>query len=114
MLVPLLVLQIATGVTPAESMYASPSLRAFVATAADANRAPPASLHGYRARVESELSLLIRDTLGRERTAQVEQVAMNAAWQRDQPAFPNYPGGSWGPPSADELLHRDGRSWRRH
>ena len=36
-----------------------------------------------------------------------------AAWQRDQPAFPNYPAGSWGPPSADELLHRDGRSWRR-
>jgi glucose-6-phosphate 1-dehydrogenase len=37
-----------------------------------------------------------------------------AAWQRDRPAFPNYPAGSWGPPSADELLHRDGRSWRRH
>jgi glucose-6-phosphate 1-dehydrogenase len=37
-----------------------------------------------------------------------------AAWQRDRPAFPNYPSGSWGPPSADELLHRDGRSWRRH
>jgi glucose-6-phosphate 1-dehydrogenase len=37
-----------------------------------------------------------------------------AAWQRDRPAFPNYPAGSWGPPSSDELLHRDGRSWRRH
>jgi glucose-6-phosphate 1-dehydrogenase len=37
-----------------------------------------------------------------------------AAWQRDKPAFPNYPSGTWGPPSADELLHRDGRSWRRH
>ncbi|HJQ73297.1 MAG TPA: glucose-6-phosphate dehydrogenase, partial [Gaiellaceae bacterium] len=37
-----------------------------------------------------------------------------AAWQRDKPAFPNYSAGSWGPPSADELLHRDGRSWRRH
>ena len=35
------------------------------------------------------------------------------AWQRDKPAFPNYPAGSWGPPSAEELLHRDGRSWRR-
>jgi glucose-6-phosphate 1-dehydrogenase len=40
--------------------------------------------------------------------------AIRAAWQRDRPAFPNYPAGSWGPPSADELLHRDGRSWRRH
>ncbi len=32
----------------------------------------------------------------------------------DHPAFPNYAAGSWGPPSADELIHRDGRSWRRH
>ncbi len=40
--------------------------------------------------------------------------AIVAAWQRDRPGFPNYPAGSWGPPSADDLLHRDGRSWRRH
>jgi glucose-6-phosphate 1-dehydrogenase len=25
--------------------------------------------------------------------------------------FPNYAAGTWGPPEADELLHRDGRSW---
>jgi glucose-6-phosphate 1-dehydrogenase len=37
-----------------------------------------------------------------------------AAWQRDRPSFPNYAAGTWGPPSADDLLHRDGRSWRRH
>jgi glucose-6-phosphate 1-dehydrogenase len=37
-----------------------------------------------------------------------------AAWARDRPAFPNYGAGTWGPPSADELLRRDGRSWRRH
>jgi glucose-6-phosphate 1-dehydrogenase len=37
-----------------------------------------------------------------------------AAWQRDRPGFPNYAAGTWGPPSADDLLHRDGRSWRRH
>jgi glucose-6-phosphate 1-dehydrogenase len=37
-----------------------------------------------------------------------------AAWGRDRPAFPNYAAGTWGPPSADELLKRDGRSWRRH
>ena len=30
------------------------------------------------------------------------------------PSFPNYAAGTWGPPSADDLLHRDGRSWRRH
>jgi len=40
--------------------------------------------------------------------------AVVAAWQRDRPAFPNYAAGTWGPPSADDLLHRDGRSWRRH
>ena len=37
-----------------------------------------------------------------------------SAWRRDRPAFPNYEAGTWGPRSADELLHRDGRSWRRH
>jgi glucose-6-phosphate 1-dehydrogenase len=26
--------------------------------------------------------------------------------------FPNYPAGTWGPKEADELLERDGRSWR--
>ncbi len=40
--------------------------------------------------------------------------AIIAAWQRDRVGFPNYAAGTWGPPSADELLHRDGRSWRRH
>jgi glucose-6-phosphate 1-dehydrogenase len=40
--------------------------------------------------------------------------AIVAAWARDRPAFPNYAAGTWGPPSADELLKRDGRSWRRH
>jgi glucose-6-phosphate 1-dehydrogenase len=40
--------------------------------------------------------------------------AIVAAWRRDRPSFPNYAAGTWGPPSADELIHRDGRSWRRH
>ncbi len=40
--------------------------------------------------------------------------AMVSAWQRDRPGFPNYAAGTWGPRSADDLLHRDGRSWRRH
>jgi glucose-6-phosphate 1-dehydrogenase len=37
-----------------------------------------------------------------------------AAWKRDRPNFPNYPAGTWGPKPADDLIHRDGRSWRRH
>jgi glucose-6-phosphate 1-dehydrogenase len=40
--------------------------------------------------------------------------AIIAFWQRDRPSFPNYPAGEWGPAASDELLHRDGRSWRRH
>ncbi len=40
--------------------------------------------------------------------------AIIAPWARDRPSFPNYPAGSWGPAASDELLHRDGRSWRRH
>jgi glucose-6-phosphate 1-dehydrogenase len=40
--------------------------------------------------------------------------AIVAAWRRDKPIFPNYEAGTWGPASADELLQRDGRSWRRH
>jgi glucose-6-phosphate 1-dehydrogenase len=40
--------------------------------------------------------------------------AIVAGWKRDRPSFPNYAAGSWGPTTADDLLHRDGRSWRRH
>jgi glucose-6-phosphate 1-dehydrogenase len=36
-----------------------------------------------------------------------------AAWKRDRTEFPNYDAGTWGPAAADELLHRDGREWRR-
>jgi glucose-6-phosphate 1-dehydrogenase len=40
--------------------------------------------------------------------------AIVAAWRRDRPSFPNYSAGTWGPPSSDELIARDGRTWRRH
>ena len=40
--------------------------------------------------------------------------AIVAPWKRDRPDFPNYAGRHVGPRTADELLHRDGRSWRRH
>src|SRR2546423_6585919 len=75
--------QLAAAVPGRDSTYSSPALASFIAVAAAANRAPPPMLRGYRARVESELSLLLRDTLGRERVAQVEQIAMTAAWERD-------------------------------
>jgi glucose-6-phosphate 1-dehydrogenase len=40
--------------------------------------------------------------------------AIQSAWARERPAFPNYAAGSWGPPSADALIEHDGRRWRRH
>jgi glucose-6-phosphate 1-dehydrogenase len=53
------------------------------------------------------------------RTDEVEEQwslvdAVVAAWRRDRPAFPNYAAGTWGPKSADELIARDGRAWRRN
>ena len=37
--------------------------------------------------------------------------AIVASWARDRPAFPNYPAGGWGPVTAEDLMHRDGREW---
>ncbi|MBM7583242.1 glucose-6-phosphate 1-dehydrogenase [Caldicoprobacter guelmensis] len=33
-------------------------------------------------------------------------------WAEEEPDFPNYPAGTWGPPAAKELIERDGRRWR--
>ncbi|MGZ4354681.1 MAG: glucose-6-phosphate dehydrogenase, partial [Gaiellaceae bacterium] len=65
------------------------------------------------------LDAMLGDATLFTRTDEVEEQwslvdAIVAAWRRDRPAFPNYAAGSWGPHSADELVHRDGRSWRRH
>jgi hypothetical protein len=54
----------------------------MVAGAAEANRRPPMELHSYESRIETELSLILRDTLGREHTSEVEQLATSARWDR--------------------------------
>jgi len=84
MLAPLLFLQLAAATPHRDTVYSSPELAAFITAAAAANRVPPLAMRRYQARVESELSLIVRDTLGRERAAQIEQLAMNAAWERDR------------------------------
>ena len=66
-----------------DSVYSSDALRALVAAAAARNREPPPALHGYRAQVETEIGFVLRDTLGREYTTQVEQLAATARWERD-------------------------------
>jgi glucose-6-phosphate 1-dehydrogenase len=38
--------------------------------------------------------------------------AIVSFWQRERISFPNYPAGTWGPAASDELIQRDGRSWR--
>jgi glucose-6-phosphate 1-dehydrogenase len=65
------------------------------------------------------LDAMLGDATLFTRTDEVEEQwklvdAIVAPWQRDRPSFPNYAAGTWGPPSADELLRRDGRSWRQH
>ncbi len=37
--------------------------------------------------------------------------AIERGWQQEETAPEIYPAGSWGPESADELLHHDGRRW---
>jgi glucose-6-phosphate 1-dehydrogenase len=65
------------------------------------------------------LDAMLGDATLFTRTDEVEEQwslvdAIVAAWRRDRPNFPNYPAGTWGPRSADELIERDGRSWRHH
>jgi len=66
----------------ADTIYSTPAVRDLVTGAAIANHAPPPTFAGYRAHVETEFSLLLRDTLGRERSAQVEQLASAVHWTR--------------------------------
>lgn len=66
---------------PTEPVYSSEAVRRLVAAAAVANHSPPPALRSYTATVESEFSILVRDTLGRERAAQIEQVASSVKWR---------------------------------
>jgi len=59
-----------------------------------------------------DATLFTRSDETEEQWALVDAIV--AFWQRDRPSFPNYAAGTWGPAAADDLLHRDGRSWRRH
>src|SRR5215471_12182103 len=67
---------------------------------------------------------LLRDCMAGDATLFQRADMVEAGWTVIQPildvwhalparSFPNYAAGSWGPAEADELLARDGRSWRR-
>ncbi|HEV3407671.1 MAG TPA: glucose-6-phosphate dehydrogenase [Gaiellaceae bacterium] len=59
-----------------------------------------------------DTTLFMRSDEVEEQWAIVDAIV--AGWKRDRPAFPNYAAGTWGPVAADDLMHRDGREWRRY
>ena len=68
----------------AQPIYSSTAVRDLVTRATSANHAPPPEFGGYRAHVETEFSVLLRDSLGRERSAHIEQVASAVHWTRGE------------------------------
>jgi hypothetical protein len=79
----IVIAQIAAPIGRVDSTYESAALRATVARAAVANRVVPPTLGAYRAHLETEMALIIVDTLGRERTGQVEQLGGTGRWTPD-------------------------------
>jgi hypothetical protein len=62
--------------------YRSDALRVLVAEAADVNRRVPPSLGGYRAQLESEISIGNRRSERMEMSVQLEQIASVLEWDR--------------------------------
>ncbi len=72
---------LATQIIAGDSAYSSAELRALVDEIARANRVVRPSLANYRARVESEIAVLLRGG-GKERVSQVEQVESELRWEQ--------------------------------
>ncbi len=83
---PALLLALTVGLdtipAPDSQTYATPALRALVAEAAELNRRVPSALGGYRAGLESEISIGNRRAEGMEMAVQIEQVASVLTWDR--------------------------------
>jgi len=68
---------------------------------------------------------LLLDAMGGDATLFARRDEVEEAWafidviehawaaKKDAPALFFYPAGSWGPEEADDLLARDGHTWRR-
>ncbi|MEO8577593.1 MAG: hypothetical protein ABI556_12865, partial [Gemmatimonadales bacterium] len=67
--------------TAASAQTQSPALAAFLSDAARINALIPDRLRAYRARVESEMSIALIDSGGRERTVQIEQIASDVRFR---------------------------------
>ena len=72
---------VASTATAQEAAPSRPALDTLLAQAASINAQIPDRLRAYGARVESEMSLALIDSGGRERTAQVEQVASDVRFR---------------------------------
>lgn len=85
-LLPALLLALALGPDTVRAVdtatYATPALRALVGEAAERNRRVPDGLGGYRARLESEISIGNRRSEGMEMAVSLEQVASTLTWDR--------------------------------
>lgn len=63
-------------------LYASRALRGLVERAVETNRRVPELLGGYRARLESEISIGNRRSEGMEMAVSIEQIASTLTWDR--------------------------------
>jgi hypothetical protein len=59
----------------------SSGLATLLSDAARVNAQTPQLLKAYRAQIESEMSLIVLDSGGRERTAQLEEIASDVRWR---------------------------------
>jgi glucose-6-phosphate 1-dehydrogenase len=76
----------------------------------------------FGARSPSAYETLLVDAMIGDATLYTRQDMVDASWAAVQPildwrtshpaGFPNYDAGSWGPKAADEMLARNGHSWR--
>ncbi len=77
----MLPLQAALG--PGDSTYASARVQRLVTRAAAAEAQPPEGLTSFTGHMESEIAVLVRDSMGTETATQVEQFAGRVSWRRD-------------------------------
>ena len=76
----------------------------------------------FGARTATAYETLLLDVMAGDATLYTRQDMVDASWRAVQPIldhwatkpfqFPNYPAGSWGPAAADEMLARNGHTWR--
>src|SRR4051812_7289086 len=67
--------------TLAVPAHDSVALAALINDAARVNAQIPGRLRAYRARIETEMSIVVLDSGGRERSTQIEQIASDVRWR---------------------------------